>query len=174
PELPVAPEEKIDAGAFPLATRLGRSNYVASIGVEWKPRRVDWGAADFKGNGLFGRNSSVRHSQVADGASNTLAVGERSDRNYAAVWAGGNSWEGCGFSDNQMVLATAAYPINDPPLPENIDCDGRGAANFSSHHPNGANFVFADGSVHFLSEQIDALAFERLARRDDGENVGDF
>ncbi|MEM8945087.1 MAG: DUF1559 domain-containing protein [Planctomycetota bacterium] len=157
-----------------VGVSIARSNYVACIGSEWKSRRRDWTITDFEGDGLFGRNSAVRQTEISDGASNTLAVGERCDRNYAAVWAGGNSWQGCGFMDNQMVLGTAFYPINEMPIGQNIDCDGQGSANFSSYHHGGANFVFADGSVHFLAQQIDILAFQRLASRDDGENVSDF
>jgi prepilin-type processing-associated H-X9-DG protein len=73
-----------------------------------------------------------------------------------------------------MVLGTAFYPINDPPVNQNIDCDGRGSANFSSYHGGGANFLFADGSVQFLSEQIGRRVFHRLAERDDGEKLDDF
>lgn len=162
------------AEEVPLATRIAKSNYVGSLGNRWKPERRSWRNTDFEGNGLFGRNSKVSISKVLDGTSKTLAVGERSMRNYAAVWAGGNSWQGCGFGDNQMVLGTAFYPINDAPIGENIDCDGRGSANFSSYHYGGANFLYADGSVHFLPQQVDHGVFQNLAQRDDGDNVGDF
>ena len=162
-------EESVSVGV-----RIAKSNYVASIGSRWAPQWDDWSDTDFRGDGLFGRNSEVRFSEITDGAGKTLAVGERSYRNYAAVWPGSNSWQQCGFLDNQMVLGTAAYPINDAPVPLNIGCDGQGSANFSSFHRGGANFLFADGAVRLLAEDIDTTAFQRMARRDDGENVGDF
>lgn len=111
---------------------------------------------------------------IFDGVSSTIAIGERSIQNYAAVWVGGNSWQGCGFADNQMVLGTTFYPINDPPLSLNLDCDGQGSANFSSYHEAGSHFLFADGSVHFLTEQIDRDLLRKLADRDDGETVAHF
>lgn len=37
------------------------------------------------------------------------------------------------------------------------------AANFPSDHPNGVNFVFVDGSVHFLSDSIDLIVYRRLS-----------
>ena len=47
-------------------------------------------------------------------------------------------------------------------------------ADFSSDHPSGAQFVFCDGSVHFLSENIDYVTYQRLGDRRDGQPVGDF
>lgn len=126
----------------------------------------------------MGRNSSLNISQILDGTSNTLAVGERSFKNYAGVWAGINSWQRSGFTDNQMVLGTAFYPINDDPIQLNLGTDGAGSANFSSYHPKGANFLFSDGSVHFLSEEIEFASdgqgvYQYLAQRNDGESIGD-
>ncbi|MEM6690460.1 MAG: DUF1559 domain-containing protein [Planctomycetota bacterium] len=163
-----------NGGGAPMAIRVAKSNYVGSFGNKWKTQRYSWDSEDFEGNGLFGRNSSVRFSDVFDGSSFTLAIGERSIRNYAAVWAGGNSWLGCGFGDNQMVIGTAFYPINDPPVSTNIDCNGRGSANFSSYHHGGANFLFADGSVHFIRQELDEVVFRNLSQRDDGKKILDF
>ena len=44
---------------------------------------------------------------------------------------------------------------------------------FSSQHPQGANFLFCDGSARFLKETIDQLVLQRLANRADGEIIGD-
>jgi prepilin-type processing-associated H-X9-DG protein len=59
---------------------------------------------------------------------------------------------------------------------------------FSSRHPNGANFVLADGSTRFVSTTVDhtesvyngqvlppgAGVFQRLCARNDGLTIGDF
>jgi prepilin-type processing-associated H-X9-DG protein len=42
---------------------------------------------------------------------------------------------------------------------------------FKSLHPSGCHFVFCDGSVHFLSENIDYRNLLRLGDRRDGEVV---
>jgi len=166
--------EIITAQPVPVPARIAKSNYVGSFGSEWKSQRQDWDNKDFEGNGLFGRNSAVTVSKIIDGTSKTIAVGERSMRNYAAAWAGSNSWKGCGFADNQMVVGTAFYPINDAPINQNIDCDGRGSANFSSNHYGGATFLFADGSVRFLPQELELGIFQNLAQRNDREKIGDF
>ena len=159
--------------------RIAKSNYVGSLGSAWKIEQHQWDNKDFEGNGLFGRNSNVKISMISDGTSNTLAVGERSYRNYAAVWAGVNSWQRSGFTDNQMVVGSAFYPINDDPIILNYGSDGTGTANFSSYHHGGANFLFTDGSVRFISEQIEFRpngngVFQNLAQRNDGETINGY
>jgi prepilin-type N-terminal cleavage/methylation domain-containing protein/prepilin-type processing-associated H-X9-DG protein len=42
---------------------------------------------------------------------------------------------------------------------------------FKSKHPGGAQFVFCDGSVHFLTETIDYDTYQRLGDRRDGKMV---
>ena len=42
---------------------------------------------------------------------------------------------------------------------------------FKSNHTNGANFVFADGSVRFLAQSIDHRTYQLLGARDDGQPV---
>jgi prepilin-type processing-associated H-X9-DG protein len=48
--------------------------------------------------------------------------------------------------------------------PSKLDVGG-----FGSLHPGGANFVFGDGSVQFLSETLDQQVFEQLGHRADGK-----
>jgi prepilin-type processing-associated H-X9-DG protein len=42
---------------------------------------------------------------------------------------------------------------------------------FGSAHPGGVNAVFGDGSVHTINYDIDAILFNRLGNRSDGEVV---
>lgn len=43
---------------------------------------------------------------------------------------------------------------------------------FGSHHPGGGHFARADGSVHFVAEQIEMSAYRQLAIRADGLPIG--
>jgi len=42
---------------------------------------------------------------------------------------------------------------------------------FASEHPNGANFMFADGSVHFMQEKISIPVYEELGTIAGGEPI---
>ncbi|MDX1964286.1 MAG: DUF1559 domain-containing protein [Pirellulales bacterium] len=163
-----------------FGVRVAVSHYVGSFGDFWLTNSADWQPADFAGNGLFGGNTVVRIREVTDGTSKTLAIGERGSASFAAVWAGAEGWDRCEREGIPNVLATAFYPLNIPPEPYYLSCDPRGAAGYGSQHTGGAQFVFADGSVHFLSDEIQFAnsadpaklgVFQRLARRKDGQEV---
>ena len=40
---------------------------------------------------------------------------------------------------------------------------------FKSNHSGGANFVFVDGSVHFINQSIDTRTYNLLGCRNDGQ-----
>ena len=44
---------------------------------------------------------------------------------------------------------------------------------FNSDHPGGAQFCYADGSVHFLDEAIDFTLYQDLATKDGDEVIQD-
>lgn len=45
---------------------------------------------------------------------------------------------------------------------------------FGSMHPGGANFLLGDGSVRFLSNNIDVSTYRNLGRIADGNPIGEF
>ena len=47
--------------------------------------------------------------------------------------------------------------------PSGESCGTHMSPNFRSDHPGGGNFLFADGSVHFLHEDIDMLTYQQLS-----------
>ena len=165
-----------------VGVKTATSNYVASFGDAWEPDANHWTQFDVSGTGLFGSNNALELSAASDGLSNTFAIGERDWADYAAIWAGVDWWDHCDTTGIQMVLGTAYYKLNIPPNPYPYSCDAQGAAGFSSMHVEGALFVMADGSVHFIHNSIDFNnsasgpmgIFQRLARKDDGLPTGDF
>jgi hypothetical protein len=88
--------------------------------------------------------------------------------------------------DNSLWVGTTA-PINYPSCPGepgydavNVGGGGPGGLDakwgceqgFKSCHPRGCQFVFCDGSTHFLSENIDYMTYQKLGDRRDGYAVG--
>ena len=127
-------------------------------------------AANEGTDGLFGRNSRLSLSTIPDGSSQTLLAGERRSRvNRAAVWCGVDTAAEIVPPDSiqfgpVFVLGSAGRPINGLAEADEIG--------FSSEHPGGANFAFADGSLRFLSENMDQTVYRQLAHRRDGKPAG--
>ncbi|GAA4435976.1 DUF1559 domain-containing protein [Bremerella cremea] len=126
--------------------------------------------------GIFGGGSHTRFRDITDGTSNTLTVGEVTygdlgdgiDR-MAAVWVG--MYDGSGYSGNDQVVRVTQESLANTTA-RRINGTFRNA--YSSHHPGGAQFVFGDGSVHFLPETIDGATMENLADRADGNTIGQY
>jgi prepilin-type N-terminal cleavage/methylation domain-containing protein/prepilin-type processing-associated H-X9-DG protein len=103
--------------------------------------------------------SAVPMAQITDGLSNTLMIGERdSFFQVGALWAGRDTaTPGAGVSS---VIGRPTWPINTKYLGGMPCCSGdaaRGCTRFAwsgQHTGNGANFVFCDGSVHYLLSGI--------------------
>jgi prepilin-type N-terminal cleavage/methylation domain-containing protein/prepilin-type processing-associated H-X9-DG protein len=111
-------------------------------------------------------NHHIRYREVSDGSSNTIWAGERR-------WADNINAAWCHTDDGG---ATAAFDLNcrrpngDPcGFPFNFGTD---AWRFSSSHDGGVNFVFADGSVHFLSRDISRSTYRALATYNANDQVG--
>ena len=104
-----------------------------------------------KGVGAFGYNRKLRLRDVTDGISNTMCVTEAS-KNYGSWGAGGKS--------TLRSLTRKPY-INGP--------DGIG-----SPFPGGLNVLMLDGSVRFLSENIDPEVMEALVTIRGQEVIEDF
>ena len=134
----------------------------------------DWGSTASSVRRMFGDNSRCTLTDVKDGTSNTVMMGETTRDVYNG---GTNAW---GYRGWVMVgLDLAAYPINQwtyfsvPPV---VNPPGKLAswAYSGSLHTGGAHYLLADGSVRFISENIDTVTRQRLAYMSDGQVVGEF
>jgi len=177
------------------------SNYVASLGPQcvdnqcgyapfaqycdqptwgWGPSDEDeYDSANIRG--MFCRFSTpISLSQCTDGTSQTLLLGESLPATNAHMQKG---W----YTSYGAQLSTTIIPINYSINETDTSwCGSAGAGparsmmnnniawGFRSRHRGGANFTFADGSVHFLSESIDHKTFQLLGCRNDGQVVGPY
>lgn len=129
-------------------------------------------------SGPFGRlGFGADFAQIPDGTSNTIMAGEVMPEHHCTDHGWNSSW-----SNNTTWYATTA-PINFrtcsnrpnryPGLcgQDNSWSTSRG---FRSDHVGGAQFVLCDGSVRFISENIDYGTYQRLGSRRDGQTVGEF
>ncbi len=125
----------------------------------------------YRGNGIFFINSNIRFRDIVDGTSGTFAVGEvqvklsskmpGDDRHYIfAPNADDNPPKDISEYLIGMEKGTYGDPIN----------SGTNEAT-GSYHPGGCNFLFADGSTHFVSENINMDIYQALSTRAGGEVV---
>ncbi len=124
-------------------------SYAASQGV----------SSSSSGLGLFVPNLSVKPRDMKDGASSTIALGERASFVVQNAWAGALSNGGSG----QQVLAQ--------PLPSGLNPVGVSPATFSSPHPNLVQFLMADGSARTMKTTINPSVFQALTTRDGHEVI---
>jgi prepilin-type N-terminal cleavage/methylation domain-containing protein/prepilin-type processing-associated H-X9-DG protein len=153
-----------------VAETVGYTDY---LGVE--------GTDQFAHDGILFLDSRVHMTDITDGTSTTLLVGERppSADGWLGWWYGGTGQHRDGSAE--MVLGVRErndsqinFGASCPPGPYQF---GPGRAgnqcdflHFWSPHIGGANFLFADGSVHFLPYSA-APIMPALATRSGQESV---
>jgi prepilin-type processing-associated H-X9-DG protein len=69
--------------------------------------------------------------------------------------------------------ATRYYHVTPPNGPSCMYPPGRIATTAGSNHPGGANVALCDGSVRFVNEGVDVLAWQALGSRNGNEPVNE-
>jgi prepilin-type N-terminal cleavage/methylation domain-containing protein/prepilin-type processing-associated H-X9-DG protein len=134
-------------------------------------------------SGMVGRNGiTIRIADVTDGTSNTIFAGEVIPSCLAdsrASWVYATSVCNAEGQTLAPINNFTTCPRRRPARVTHPGCEAQDNWNFSfgfrSNHAGGAHFLFADGSVQFLSENIDhAGTYQALGTRAGGEVVGEF
>jgi prepilin-type N-terminal cleavage/methylation domain-containing protein/prepilin-type processing-associated H-X9-DG protein len=181
------------ADSQPFAQGIGHavSHYKASRGsgdrgMFWPPKE---GAAEYEymydinGDGVLDEvpkkpMSRVRLTDVTDGASKTILIGEAAyfiRPHHYPIWMGM-------FGDDGSVMFQTEDPINCNlsgvrSFPLTADQIGRTPHGSESDdcafswHTDGAYFAFVDGSVHYLSENVELRTYQLLGDRMDDEVI---
>ena len=144
-----------NAYSAPLATTAGLCDVVADY------------------TGILQVNRSWTIPEIVDGTSNTLMLSEcagRPDRwvKGKMVTAGGGQDGGWANRDNEYIVhgALASDGVT-APGPCHTNCNNGNEV--YSFHMGGANHVFADGSVHFISANMDIRQFVKFITRRAGD-----
>jgi prepilin-type N-terminal cleavage/methylation domain-containing protein/prepilin-type processing-associated H-X9-DG protein len=141
-----------DGAMVPNTWRPPTLNYPGSQGDISGDLRSPRNLNHRKPMGILYTGSKVSFRDIKDGTSNTFLVGERAYFCGAGVWMGSRNPDGNGTHGNDYHLARVRMPLNHPLNSGNDNCtDG-----FSSAHEGGGQFLMCDGSVRFISENIDS------------------
>ncbi|MEQ8211428.1 MAG: DUF1559 domain-containing protein [Lacipirellulaceae bacterium] len=138
-------------------------------------------------NGIAYGNSEIGFGEITDGSTNTLLIGENK-LHFLANTQGGRPERYSLWSSSVNESTGFGVPLTAFAASNGINADGRTAGlmyidwilqgwrciNAGSFHPGGATFAMADGSVHFLSEDMDLELYRSLGRRADEQPTGSF
>jgi len=175
------------------------TNYVGIAGASNDPqnRLGNGNAGIVSGGGVLFPNSRVRITDITDGTTNTIVIGEHGDfiidsggtkqdwrgAEPHSAWMGfnqlGTPSNGSPGGDNRAFnTTTVRYQLNLKRNNWTGDCAGQGVCfnegnntPLNAAHAGGANFAMGDGSIRFMSDSVPVATLQLLATRDDGQVV---
>jgi len=167
-----------DPAARSSTTGAGLTNYVGVHHPTEAP-------IDTTNHGVLFLNSRVRYEDVPDGVSHTLFVGEIKRSANDLGWASGtratlrnggrplNRTAGGSPYYNDPEQQTLDTELNGVEFDETVSEEARTdgvlrVGGFGSHHVGGSHNALGDGSVRFISENIDLDLYRNLMDRADG------
>lgn len=127
---------------------------------------------DDDNTGLLFLNSKLRYTDILDGSSQTILIGEyRADEDELG-WVSGTRAtlrNTDRFDKNNFLRENRHQPGKSLPPAGPLEVGG-----FSSAHPGGAQFAFADGSTKMVNKNIEPAVLHQLGHRADGKLLSNF
>jgi prepilin-type N-terminal cleavage/methylation domain-containing protein len=124
--------------------------------------------------GVLIRDQTTRFTQITDGSSQTIMIAEDAGRPEFYAWGAkrvGLLKEGGWADPGAPFSIDGSNGDGSVPGPCPINCSNN--SEVYSFHFQGANVVFADASVHFLSATIDLCVLAALVTRSGDEPIAD-
>jgi type II secretory pathway pseudopilin PulG len=162
-QCPSDPEEFVDADKT-----AARSSYAGCHHDVEAPIDAD-------NHGLLFLNSQIRYSEIFDGSSKTILLGEALTGPNSLGWVSGTraTLRNTGSIEAARTFLppqpSAEDQESDQPRLETLVVGG-----FGSYHPGIFHVGFADGSSRGISESIDRVTLQHLGHRADGQILQPF
>ena len=158
-------------------TKVGFSQFAIRNYVALGARTVVGLSGAIPAEGVMFPGSATGFRDITDGPSNTILVAETREAN-SSVWIDGTSAAvAARWTDlTSPTFAGNTVSINYTPyFPGGIFPNSIGQLyGPSSFHVGGAHHLLADGSVRFISQNLNVLTYDGLATRNGGEVLGEF
>jgi prepilin-type N-terminal cleavage/methylation domain-containing protein/prepilin-type processing-associated H-X9-DG protein len=164
---------------FGTAAYADQSSSAGGMGISGVFERS--GPGSTRGGGTW----AAAFIDIVDGTANVIAYGETRpvcmqygqggwlDSSQGCTWVATTApinFPTCMGEYNPLAGTLGSWSMSNPIYQANSLPTSQG---FKSKHPDGAQFVFCDGSVHFLNETIAYDTYQRLGDRQDGRVVED-
>jgi len=135
----------------------------------------------------------IRLTDITDGTSNTIMIGEiLPEKTEFQRWSVAWGWAGFNTVNQGQTIQPINWPIDSSAAtggwsssagtwtgscsttcpgvpPEHCLWNWHVTWGYKSNHTGGVNFVFADGSVHFIGQNINTGTYQYLGCRNDGQ-----
>jgi prepilin-type N-terminal cleavage/methylation domain-containing protein/prepilin-type processing-associated H-X9-DG protein len=190
---PTCPMVDANQKLLPVANpHFARANYQFNMGwndTSITPANTNYDDAIKGCNGPIYRNSRVAYAGVSDGLSNTVVAGEKAPYLADATWVGiipgyrhfaynafasaGTGGLGVNYDYPGAALAVHSGPsLYESPVVIHPPNSPLGHTDeMYSQHPGGANVLMGDGSVRFVKQSVNLLAWQALSSRSNGEVI---
>jgi prepilin-type N-terminal cleavage/methylation domain-containing protein/prepilin-type processing-associated H-X9-DG protein len=192
PASPFKPFNELVAGSGNMVFNVDYAGIAGSVNHPSTYIASDHGVAKISFGGVLPPKIAVSISDITDGTTSTIAIGEQSDfcRNASGATADCRSAAGVGFSlgirngsatipypaggdSRAFNLTSIRYAISKDSTLANTGIEGNSPLQ-SAHVGGLVNTLFADGSVQSLNPSINISVLMNLADRDDGQVIGTY